>query len=73
MKYKLYEWVLWQAHIKVPLRNYTTQQIWYREVYLGKVEDLGPGEGVESKELLPVCCVNIGLYLYICAALVLGQ
>lgn len=40
---------------------------------MGKVEDLGPGEGVESKELLPVCCVNIGLYLYICAALVLGQ
>lgn len=30
----------------MPLRNYSTQQIWYKDVYWGKGVERGPGEGV---------------------------
>lgn len=32
----------------MPLRNYSTQQIWYKDVYWGKGVERGPGEGVEA-------------------------
>jgi hypothetical protein len=33
---------------RVPLRNYTMEQIWYQVVHLGEEKGWGPGEGVEA-------------------------